>query len=171
MTYRLILNASAETVIKTSQKANRRFQGHTRTRFAYIAVCGGGIVTSLILTKGHDLDTKTSLLSSVYTILGMFFARIFVDRWLSRRVVSEFAQSPLRERGTPITLSSAGITLEAPTLDWPSIKQIRRESGALTLLMLSHIEPLVIPDADLPPGVSAESFLAQITEWSKVTSA
>jgi hypothetical protein len=101
---------------------------------------------------------------ALYTFVGGFIGLTLSSRVIARRHARHFATSALRRQPLPVTLSDAGVTFTKREVPWPGIQGTTRWRDN-TLLHFSAVDILVIPDRDLPAGLTPDDLAARIAEW------
>ena len=101
---------------------------------------------------------------ALYTCIGGLIGLLLANRVFARRYGREFAASSLRWQPLKVSLSDSGVTSEARQVLWSSISGTMRRKNS-TLLHLLAVDALLIPDRDLPSGLSADDLAKRITEW------
>lgn len=119
---------------------------------------GLGIATLL----GYPLVAATIV--ALYTVIGGLIGLGVALRWQARRIRTIFASSSLLQREKPVSLSEGGVRFDARQFPWTAITDQSRWNEA-TLLHFSTLDALVIPDRDLPAGLSPEDLQAQVAKW------
>ncbi len=143
------------------------FRHHGRLRLmgqmAAVVTCAvaGGVTIAWLIGQQSLADAG---LISLYAVIGGVIGLFITSRWLSHRLSRTLAASPLRGASVKVVLSDAGITPAPRSLRWADIIDVQRHK-AETLILLSPIEAIVLPDADLPQGVTAEQLRNQIALW------
>lgn len=105
-------------------------------------------------------------LVALYTLLGGLIGTILASRLQVRRFRALYASSTLAARAQPVALSDEGLSLEARLLPWSGIAGQSRWKDT-TLLHFSTVDALMIPDRDLPSGVTPGDLQAQVAKWLK----
>jgi hypothetical protein len=100
----------------------------------------------------------------IYTLLGGMLGLIIANRLQTRQYERLFATSTLRAVACPVILSDTGLRFEARDLPWSAITGTSRWRDA-TLVHFSSVDALVIPDHDLPAGVTESAITAAIATW------
>ncbi|HMS95636.1 MAG TPA: hypothetical protein PKA03_10520 [Tabrizicola sp.] len=118
----------------------------------------------IALIEGRPLGP--AFLVSLYTILGGYFGLIVASRLFMWRLKVQFSASTLKRQPCPVTLSEAGVTFEIRHLPWSATLGTTRWKNN-TLLHFSAIDALLIPDRDLPTGVTPALLSDQILAWRK----
>lgn len=112
--------------------------------------------------EGHQLGQ--AVLVALYTTVGGYFGLIVASRLFRWRLKGQFSASTLMRLPRPVTLSHSGLTLETRHLPWSAIKGTSRWRSN-TLLHFSSVDALLIPDSDLPTGITPELLSDQILAW------
>ena len=124
-----------------------------------LALCSGLGIAWLL---GYPLGSAGMV--ALYTVLGGLIGTIVAARLQVRRFRALYATSTLAARAQPVSLSEAGVSLEARLLPWSEISGQSRWKAA-TLLHFSAVDALVIPDRDLPADLSPEDLHARVATW------
>lgn len=110
-----------------------------------------------------------NMLSSV-ALYGMylFYFSIFVFMltiaYLNKYIDKIAADAPYRKKPLTITMSNEGVQTNGTMRRWSEYTAIE-EFPKMTVLVLSPRFFTVIPDADLPNGLTPENLRIQLNEW------
>jgi hypothetical protein len=124
-----------------------------------LALAGGMGIAGLM---GYPLVAAGIV--ALYTLVGGMIGMSIAYRLQARRIRSLFSASNLLSKSQSVSLSETGLCLEARTLPWSAITAQSRCKNT-TLLQFSSTDALVIPDRDLPVGLSPEDLQAQVAKW------
>ncbi|MCB6179528.1 hypothetical protein LHP98_15500 [Rhodobacter sp. Har01] len=160
----LRLTASPAQLVAAGQHLSQRRFGLSQRLALAALLIGGGLLFGGGISILFGTPWLAALVISLYASLGTILAGILAFRLNQRRFLTAFSVSDLRARPVGLTLSPEGLTVEPRSLAWASVTATSRWQAA-TLLHFGTADALVIPDADLPPGLTPETLAAQIAAW------
>ncbi len=127
--------------------------------FALALACG------LLMAYAVNVTLDDGGLVALYASIGAIFGNMAALYLFGRHYRSLLAASALQKAPASVTLSADGVTLgSGALLAWSAVTAVTRWKG-LTLLQFSPVDALVIPDANLPPGMTPEALSARIAQW------
>lgn len=100
----------------------------------------------------------------LYSFAGAAIGFLLLRRGLKRRALGGLSGSALSNRPMTLDLDETGVTIAAQTLPWSTVLRIDRYADN-TLILFSAADGLVIPDADLPDGMSPRTLADLVAKW------
>ena len=106
----------------------------------------------------------TAGIIGLYTYFGITIGFVVAQNIWFRRQRHLLTRSQMRNLPSPITMDDSGITFHPRHLPWDAVSTTARWKDC-TLVHFTAIDALAIPDTDLPPGETPETFAARIAQW------
>jgi hypothetical protein len=148
-----------------SRQLNRRYIGFWRGRLAFIPVWCLGILAGVIAARLNGSDNwRFDAMVAIYTVIGLLIGNLIYLRIFYSRLRRALLAHSVRSEPRVNVLSQSGAKRGPHLFAWSEITEITALPG-MTLLLLSPLDFIALPDASLPPGLIPESFRAQIAAW------
>ena len=129
-----------------------------------LAPLAGGMIVVLGVAWLFGDSLAEAAIICLYAYFGIIFGLVIAQKIWMRRYGRMLFGSPMRNLPAPITMDDSGITFHPRHLPWGAVSTIARWKDC-TLLHFSSVDALAIPDTDLPPGETPDSFAARIADW------
>lgn len=123
-----------------------------------------GPVAAGLLAVWMGLDVQHAILFGAVGTTISLGVDMLASQVAGRRFAKILRTSDLRNRPTHARLSEEGLRIEARSMSWAGIPEVRPMDRA-TLLMFTPVDGFVIRDADLPEGVTPEDLRRRISGW------
>ena len=164
MDFKLTLSTAPEERLAASTAMLDRVTGVERRLLVVGIPLPFALVGALGIAWVMAYPLVEAAIVALYTVLMGLIGMIIAARLQARRVGALFSASTLMRLAQPVRLSETGVGLEARHLPWSAITGQSRWKQT-TLLHFSAVDALVIPDRDLPVGMTAEALQAQVAKW------
>jgi hypothetical protein len=142
-----------------------RFVGFWRSRAETLAVFCAAVLAGLAIARlSGSTDWLADLIASIYTVIGGLIGIFAVTRLRTQRLRRALLAHPVRSEPRVNVLSQSGAKRGPHLFAWSDVAEVTTLPG-MTLLLLSPLDFIALPDASLPPGLTPEALRAQIALW------
>ncbi|WP_151720638.1 hypothetical protein [Gemmobacter serpentinus] len=135
-----------------------------RKQLAFALMLLGALLFGGAMTLIGAIPLTVGLVISVAALFGALIGMQIAIRMNGAAIQRLQAADWRWQQGLPMTLRPDGLVLEARLVPWDAGHGTSRLKDA-TVLHLGRLDTVVIPDADLPPGLSPENLQTKIAGW------
>ena len=160
----ITITATAGELIAASNIMAFRNFGKVRQVLMGLAIYVGGLAGGLAVAAANGVPLSGATLVSVFTMLGAFLGHAVVRRMGIRHQQETLAGSSALGKPRGMEFDETGVTLSERHFPWTGFVGVQRWKEA-TLLMSSGADGFLIPDRDLPSGMTAEHLKRMIEGW------
>jgi hypothetical protein len=112
------------------------------------------------------LPADVGFMVASYAGLGSFFAALVMGLRHRGQLAAVMRASPLRALPYEVVLSAQGVVRSGRHYPWSVFTGVAVLPG-LTVLQFSTVEGVIVPDKELPNGMTAQAARTQINQWRK----
>lgn len=162
----ITVTATAAELVAASNIMSYRNLGKMRRVVLVLAVYGGGLAGGLGVAAANGVSLSGATLVSVATMLGAFLGFVVVRQLSLRHQRATLNKSNTFGKPRGLKFDETGMTLSERYFPWSGFAGVQRWKEA-TLLMSSGADGFVIPDRDLPAGMTAADLAKMIEDWRR----
>lgn len=160
----ILSTATAQERVRVSQRLTPVWASAGRRLLPIALMLVGSGLGGVGLGWAIGLPLSPALLVSLYSMIGTCLG-FGLSRVINGRVqMRELMRSAALNGPAPVVLDAQGVTLPERSFRWAQVHAVRRGKDGIILLW-SRADGLLLPERDLPEGLSPEDLLAQLSTW------